>query len=236
MVSHELRTPLTSIRGSLGLLASGKLGALTDAGERMLDIAVHNTDRLVRLIGDILDVERIESGRFVPECVPTRVNEIVEDAALAMQAAAEKAGIAIDVEADELTVLADRDRTVQALTNLLDNALKFSPHGSRVRVRARRDGGAARFSIEDRGRGIAPEHLEVIFERFRQIDSSDTRRKGGSGLGLAIARGIVQQQSGRIWAESEQGRGSTFHFTLPLATSPGAATAPAADVAEGARV
>lgn len=231
MVSHELRTPLTSIRGALGLMASGKLGALTDAGERMLRIAVQNTDRLVRLIGNILDVERIESGRFVPECVPTDVRGIVAEGMLAMTSAAEKVGITLESEVAELTVLADHDRTVQALTNLLDNAIKFSPDGSRVRVRVRRDGGVARFSVEDEGRGIAPEHIEVIFERFRQIDSSDTRRKGGSGLGLAIARGIIQQQNGRVWAESEPASGSTFHFTLPLVT---AETVQPAEATEGA--
>jgi PAS domain S-box-containing protein len=232
VVSHELRTPLTSIRGSLGLLASGKLGALTDGGARMLDIAVQNTDRLVRLINDILDVERIESGHAELERTRIPVRELVRESVLGVQGAAEKAGIEIKTDVGPFEVEADRDRVVQALTNLLGNALKFSPVGANVRVEVRRDGTFARFSVIDQGRGIPADHLEVIFDRFKQVDSSDARGKGGSGLGLAISRGIVQQHGGTIWAESELGQGSRFHFTIPLAARDGAVDEPDADERE----
>jgi PAS domain S-box-containing protein len=216
VVSHELRTPLTSIRGSLGLLATGRLGAVNDTGRRMLEIAVQNTDRLVRLINDILDVERTESGNVVLDIRWTGTTELVREAVHAVHGAAERRNIAIESATEPLDIQVDSDRIVQTLTNLLGNALKFSPHDSVIRVSARRVGGEVVFEVSDQGRGIQAQHLEVIFDRFRQVDSSDARNSGGSGLGLAISRGIVMQHGGRIWAESEVGRGSTFRFALPL--------------------
>jgi|GEM_PF-1379648 len=213
VVSHELRTPLTSLRGSLGLLGSGKLSGVQ--AQRMLDVAVQNTDRLVRLINDILDTERLESGAVVMEPRPVGSGELVAQAAEAIRGLADRAGVALVVEADDLVVNADPDRVMQVLVNLLSNAVKFSPPGSRVRVRAELRGDEVLFAVDDRGRGIPADKLEHIFERFRQVDSSDAREKGGSGLGLPIARTIVQQHGGRIWASSEPGAGSTFWFTLP---------------------
>jgi CheY-like chemotaxis protein len=128
-----------------------------------------------------------------------------------------EAGIELRTEVEELEVLADPDRIVQALTNLLGNAVKFSPPDGTITLAVRRRGRDAAFSVRDEGRGIPPEKLEAVFERFRQVDSSDRREKGGTGLGLAITREIVQRSGGRIWADSEAGRGATFVFTLPLA-------------------
>jgi PAS domain S-box-containing protein len=217
VVSHELRTPLTSIRGSLGLLASGQLGDVAPRGQRMLDIAVQNTDRLVRLINDILDVERMASGKAVMHRADVEVARVVRDAVDAVQGSAQKASVRITVEEPPpFTLYADADRLVQTLTNLLSNAIKFSPAGGAVRLCARQHGRDVRFTVEDEGRGIPAEHLDRIFERFHQVDSSDARGMGGTGLGLAICRSIVDHHDGRIWAESEPGTGSRFHFTIPL--------------------
>jgi PAS domain S-box-containing protein len=220
VVSHELRTPLTSIRGSLGLLAAGKLGEVPEKGRRMLDIAVQNTDRLVRLINDILDIERIESGRVTMELRPTDAAELAHQAVEVMNPMAEKAGVRLFAWADRQPLDADPDRILQVLTNLLSNAIKFSPPGGEVSVTVERQGAELRFVVADQGRGIPEDRLESIFERFQQVDSSDARDKGGTGLGLAICRSIVQQHGGRIWAQSVPGEGSTFTFTLPAGALP----------------
>jgi signal transduction histidine kinase len=217
IAGHELRTPLTSIRGSLGLLAGGLVGELPAEAADMVALAVDNTDRLVRLVNDILDIERMDAGHLPLERAPVGVGELVRQSAQALQATAEDAGVRLRVEVEELEVCADGDRVVQTLVNLLGNAIKFSPPGSVVTVAVARSEGCARFSVTDSGRGIPPEQLDSIFERFNQVDASDTRERGGSGLGLAIARGIVESHGGHLWAESTPGQGSSFRFTLPLA-------------------
>ncbi|MBX6770498.1 MAG: response regulator [Chloroflexi bacterium] len=214
VVSHELRTPLTSIRGALGLLASGLVGSLPERGQQMLAIAVKNTDRLVRLINDILDIERIESGKVVMQKQPCRLPDLFQQAVEAVQGSAERSGVRILTTPVEAWVEADPDRIVQVLTNLLGNAIKFSPENGTVWLSAAREGGTVVIRVRDQGRGIPSEKLEVIFERFQQVDASDAREKGGAGLGLAICRSIIQQHGGRIWAESTPGQGSTFLFTL----------------------
>jgi signal transduction histidine kinase/CheY-like chemotaxis protein len=216
VVSHELRTPLTSIRGSLGLLASGKLGTLEESGQRMLEIAAQNTDRLVRLINDILDIERIASGTITMEPDTVSVHRLVTQAVQTVQGVAEKGGIRLRVQPVNTVLRADGDRVVQVLTNLLSNAIKFSDAGSTVSLEAVEENGSMRFTVTDNGRGIPADKLESIFERFQQVDASDSREKGGTGLGLSIARSIVQQHGGDIWVESTPGNGSSFHFTIPL--------------------
>jgi PAS domain S-box-containing protein len=220
-VSHELRTPLTSIRGALGLLSSGLLGAVTDKAHRMLSIAVTNTDRLVRLINDILDLEKMSSGKVELNQRVTNAAEVVRDAVDVVRAVADRAGVTIRVGEMEDSLWVDRDRIVQTLTNLIGNAVKFSNPGSSVQLTGSRDGAFFRFSVQDRGRGIPPGKLDAIFERFQQVNATDSRDKGGTGLGLAISRSIIAAHGGRIWVESDEGRGSTFHFTVPLATQPG---------------
>jgi len=215
VVSHELRTPLTSIRGSLGLLASGALGPVPANGQRMLDIAVSNTDRLVRLINDILDMERIESGSMAMERRRVEVRGLVRSATEQMEAMASGAAVHIHLDLTDAEVWADPDRGMQTLTNLLSNAIKFTDPGRSILVGAERRGEEVLFSVRDQGRGIPADRLDVIFERFQQVDSSDAREKGGTGLGLPICRSIVEQHGGRIWVESTVGVGSTFYFTLP---------------------
>ncbi|HLM85414.1 MAG TPA: ATP-binding protein [Solirubrobacteraceae bacterium] len=217
VVGHELRTPLTSIRGSLGLLAGGLLGELPKDAANMLALAVLNTDRLIRLVNDILDIERMDSGHLPLERAAVGAQELVRSSAQALDATAVQAGVRLRTDVEELTVCADADRVVQALVNLLGNAIKFSPSDGFVTVAVSRGDGCALFSVKDSGRGIPADQLDSIFERFKQVDVSDAREKGGSGLGLAIARGIVESHGGHLWAESIPGQGSTFCFTLPLA-------------------
>ncbi len=214
-VSHELRTPLTSIRGSLGLLSSGILGEVNDKAANLLRIALANSDRLVRLINDILDLERIQSGREPLAFRPVQLAELVRQAIDGMQPVAEAGGVRLIHDSTEAEIAADPDRLLQVLTNLLSNAIKFSPPNSTVSVMLRPGASGVTVSVIDQGRGIPADKLEAIFGRFQQVDASDSRQKGGSGLGLAICRTIVLQHSGRIWAERNPLRGSTFRVFLP---------------------
>lgn len=214
-VSHELRTPLTSLRGALGLLAGGALEARPEKSRQMLEIAINNTDRLVRLVNDILDLERISSGKSELHSTMVSAEDLLRKAVGTQQARTPKPNTRIFYAANGVSVWADPDRVLQALDNLLSNAIKFSPPGGEVHLSARNlDDQEALFEVSDNGQGIAPEKLEHIFERFHQGDASDTRTLGGTGLGLAICRSIVNQHGGRIWATSTPGKGTTFHFTL----------------------
>jgi PAS domain S-box-containing protein len=215
-VSHELRTPLTSLRAALGLIAGGALQNRPDKLQHMLEIAIGNTDRLVRLVNDILDLERIGSGQAELHYTMCSVDDLLRRAAGLQQTAATKSNIAISFNAAGVSVWADPDRVLQTLTNLISNAIKFSAPGSSIALSARNlDETEAEIEVRDHGRGIPEDKLEQIFERFQQVDASDSRAMGGTGLGLAICRSIVQQHGGRIWATSTLGEGATFHFTLP---------------------
>jgi CheY-like chemotaxis protein len=226
VVSHELRTPLTSIRGSLGLLGAGGLGELSPQAARMVSIAMDSSDRLTRLINDILDIERIQSGRLSMSLVPQQASELLDKTALEMDGFARAADVLVEVGSSDGTVLADADRVVQTLTNLVGNAVKFSPRGGVVRLEAVAGPTEVVFAVHDAGRGIPEDKLEAIFEPFEQVDSSDSRQKGGTGLGLAISRGIVEQHGGRIWAESVEGEGTTVRFSLPRVAAVDAPEAP----------
>jgi signal transduction histidine kinase/CheY-like chemotaxis protein len=223
-VSHELRTPLTSIRGALGLLSSGVLGKVDDKAANLLRIASTNTDRLVRLINDILDLERMESGRAPLQIRRCSVRDVVSQAADTMNAMAEANSVRLELVPEltdvPLSLDADPDRIQQVLTNLLSNAIKFSPPGSVVRIVTGSDGNNLVVQVEDAGRGVPTDKLETIFDRFGQVEASDARQKGGTGLGLAICRSIVAQHGGSIWAErndsSGKGRaGTTVIMRLP---------------------
>ena len=219
-VSHELRTPLTSIRGALGLLFSGILGEMNDKAANLLRIASTNSDRLVRLINDILDLERIQSGREPLAFRPVKLAEIVHQAIDGMAPVAEAAGVQLIHDTTKVEIAADPDRLLQVLTNLLSNAIKFSPPSSTISVMLRPGANGVTLSVIDQGRGIPEDKLEAVFGRFQQVDASDSRQKGGSGLGLAICRTIVAQHSGRIWAERNPVRGTTFRVFLPYKPAP----------------
>lgn len=220
VVSHELRTPLTSIRGSLGLLAGGALGQLSPKAQRMVDIAVNNTDRLVRLLNDILDIERMESGRVSLNVSDTEVSALMTSALDIVKPLAEKSKVLLEGHPLESPLRADPDRVVQTLVNLLSNAVKFSSEGQTVTLSVRLVDQSVEFTVSDQGRGIPADKLDAVFGRFQQVDASDARVKGGTGLGLAICKSIVTQHGGHIGVESELGKGSRFSFTLPLAGPP----------------
>ena len=227
VVSHELRTPLTSVRGSLGLLASGALGPLGADAQRMAEVAVSSTDRLVRLVNDLLDLERIESGKVQLTLRPVAVDKLFRDAATAVEGMAERAGVTVRLQPVEGIVTVDADQMLQAIANLLSNAIKFSVEGQAVDVIAERQLGSFSIRVVDRGRGIPPAMQNRIFEPFQQVDSSDARERGGTGLGLPIVRSIVSRHGGDVTLESTPGVGSTFTLTIP--TRPDRDAAPGED-------
>lgn len=220
-VSHELRTPLTSIAGSLGLLSGGAAGPLPEKAARLIQIAQANSQRLVRLINDILDIEKIESGKLRLELAPLDLRVIAERSIEGVQGYARELGVAVILgDAETAPVRGDADRLIQVVTNLLSNASKFSPAGGTVTVTVDRETRLARLSVIDQGPGIPESFRTRIFSKFAQADGSDTRAKGGTGLGLAIAREIAERHGGRLWFESAEGEGATFHLDLPLADLP----------------
>jgi DNA-binding response OmpR family regulator len=214
-VSHELRTPLTSIRGSLGLLSTGLLGELNEKAANLLRIAVNNSDRLVRLINDILDLERMESGRAPLSFRPCSISELAQQAIEAVTPVADNASVKLILRTEAVEFVADPDRLQQVITNLLSNAIKFSPPDSIVTVTIEKSDEGVSLCVADEGRGIPEDKLETIFDRFQQVDASDSRQKGGTGLGLAICRTIVDQHGGRIWAEQKPTGGAIFRMFLP---------------------
>lgn len=223
-VSHELRTPLTSIAGSLGLLAGGAAGPLPEKATRLIHIAQSNSQRLVRLINDILDIEKIESGKLRLELAALDLREVAARSIEGLRGYADQLGVTLNLsEGEAAPVRGDPDRLIQVVTNLLSNAAKFSPSGGEVRVTVDAETRLARLSVTDHGPGIPDSFRSRIFSKFAQADGSDTRAKGGTGLGLAIAREIAERHGGRLWFESAPGEGATFHLDLPLAAaSPGA--------------
>ncbi len=217
-VSHELRTPLTSIAGSLGLLAGGAAGELPARAGRLVGIAHANSQRLVRLINDILDVEKIESGQMTFSMEAVDLTDLVKRALDAMNGLAGELGVKMVLTTpDVVEVRGDADRLMQVVTNLLSNAAKFSPPGESVEVSvARVEDGRVRVSVRDHGPGVPEGFRERIFSKFAQADGSDTRKLGGTGLGLAISREIVERHGGRISFDSPPGEGATFHVDLPI--------------------
>lgn len=218
-VSHELRTPLTSIAGSLGLLAGGAAGPIPEKAGRLIGIAQANSQRLVRLINDILDVEKLEAGKLELDLRPLDLRDIAVRSIEGTRGYAETLGVTLTLmDGDGAPVRGDADRLVQVVTNLLSNAAKFSPQGGDVTITVYPEARIARLSVVDQGPGIPEAFRSRIFSKFAQADSSDTRAKGGTGLGLAIARDIAERHGGRLWFESTEGEGATFHLDLPLAT------------------
>ncbi|NMG10017.1 hypothetical protein DP117_25270 [Brasilonema sp. UFV-L1] len=215
IVSHELRTPLASIRGSLGLLAAGVLKNQPETSQQMLEIAASDTERLVRLVNDVLDLERLEANKvFLVKqwCdAATLMRQCVET----MRSLAAENNITLSILPCSVQVWGGPDQIIQTLVNLVSNAIKFSPPKTTVTLSVELLADHVLFKVQDQGRGIPSDKLEAIFGRFQQVDASDSRQKGGTGLGLAICRSIVQQHGGGIWVESVLTKGSVFYFTLP---------------------
>ncbi len=219
VVSHELRTPLTSIKGSLQMLDSGLVGDLAPDQAELVAMAVKNSDRLSELVNDILDLERLDAGRLplVPEAVGARAlaASVVESLSGAARAADVPLHLEVDQSEPDALVWVDPHRMAQVLSNLLGNAVKFSEHGSPIRVRVAGDAETVTISVADSGRGIPADQLDAVFERFGQVDAGDSRRDSGTGLGLAIAREITIRSGGEITVSSTVGVGTTFTVALP---------------------
>jgi len=216
-VSHELRTPLTSIRGSLRLLKSGVAGDLPQEGIQLVDIADRNTDRMLNVLNDILDFEKIVAGKMEMEMAAVHLDEFVREAI------AVNSGYAVEhhvnFKAGKLpegaVITGDRNRLMQVMSNLMSNAAKFSPEGEDVVISVSDRGDAWRISVADKGPGIPPESREKVFESFAQLEPADGKPRKGTGLGLAITRRIIKLHAGHIDFESTLGEGTTFHIDLP---------------------
>jgi signal transduction histidine kinase len=217
MVSHELRTPLTSIRGSLGLLQGGIVGEIPPKAASLVSIALNNSDRLVRLVNDILDIEKIESGRMEFRFERHDLTEIAKEAITANTAFADQHDVrfVMDGMHENALVVADRDRITQVLTNLLSNAAKFSSTGGKVIVSVFRKGTGIQVEVADRGQGIPKDFKDRVFNKFAQADSSDNREGNGTGLGLSISKTIIEKHGGRISFRAREDLGTVFFFHLP---------------------
>ncbi|MFC4159321.1 PAS domain S-box protein [Chitinimonas lacunae] len=217
IVSHELRTPLTSIRGSLGLVNGGVVGQLPDRAQELIDIAYKNSERLVRLINDILDIEKIESGKLRLDMHTTEVMPLVEQALQANLGYANQFGVTLSLIAavPGLQCEVDIDRFGQIMANLLSNAIKFSPRGGNVEVAALVHQDRLRVEVRDHGQGMPKDFRDTVFEKFSQADATDARRRHGTGLGLAITKSLVESMRGSIGFDSDEGAGTTFWFELP---------------------
>lgn len=216
-VSHELRTPLTSIKGSIGLILGGVAGEVHDEIAELLTIAQNNTDRLIKLINEMLDVSKIESGKIQMNKESVSLDTLVKKALEGIKSYANECQVKLKCQIPEYMplVLADRDRIDQVITNLLSNAIKFTPAGGVVSLEVDDEPGFVTISVADTGIGIPHGQLEKIFDKFHQVDQSSIRQRGGTGLGLSICYAIVSEHGGKIWAESTEGEGSAFYFSLP---------------------
>jgi signal transduction histidine kinase/DNA-binding response OmpR family regulator len=216
-VSHELRTPLTSIRGSLGLIMGGAMGDVPKEMAPLLDIANKNSERLIRLVNDILDTEKIEAGKMIFHFSKTNLAKLIEQAVIGNKSYADKYNIKYEFVSvvPDIQIKLDSDRIRQVLDNLLSNASKFSKSGGKVLVTMDRHDDNIRVSITDSGAGIPEEFQSQIFSKFYQADSSDMREKGGTGLGLSICKAIIESHNGKIGFNSTPNVGTTFYFELP---------------------
>ena len=219
-VSHELRTPLTSVGGSLGLLAAGAVGPLEEKQRRLVEIARSNCERLIRLINDILDIEKIESGKMEFDLRRMQIAPLVHRTTAALAGFADQHSVTLKpvLPPWPQCIVGDPDKLEQLLTNLISNAIKHAPEGSEVEVFCVQDGGKLRVEVRDRGAGVPQEFRSRIFGKFAMADASDSRAKGGTGLGLAIAREIARRHGGEIGFDDREGGGTVFHLGLPLAT------------------
>jgi signal transduction histidine kinase/DNA-binding response OmpR family regulator len=223
VVSHEVRTPLTSIKGSLELLGDDRFLQLPPPQKELLGICQANTERLITLINDILDFSKLEASKLPMTMEPVDLKHVLSEVVENIRNLAAMKKVEIDVRVDDSTGSVDADpmRVGQVVTNLVGNAIKFSPEGAHVEIFASGDESLVTVSVKDYGRGIAPRDLNRLFQRFAQLDSSTTRKAGGTGLGLVISKGIVEQHGGKIWVESALDQGSTFSFSLPRRRSQG---------------
>jgi len=219
MISHDLRTPLTSIGGTLTLIQEGIYGEISEGGTKRVVDAQRNVERLINLVSDLLDLEKLEAGKLTMELEPCDVHEIIESSVGSVKSYAEQKGVSLHVDSPGAAITADSDRLVQVLVNLISNAVKFSPVGGNVYVSSSASNGHVSMFVKDEGRGIPKEFQDSIFEKFQQVAVSDGKRSMGSGLGLAICKAIVESHNGQIGVESDGATGSTFWIKLPAVQS-----------------
>lgn len=218
MLTHDLRTPLAAIKGSLEMLEAGKTGELGQSTLRIVTLAQRNSDRMMTLINDLLDVEKIKAGMITLKTDRISVQDLLDDAAENVQGWLAEHGVKIEVECANLYVQVDEDKIARVLANLVANAMRYSCDGKTIQLSAKAAGdGFVVISVRDEGIGIAKEFQETIFERFHQAKSIAGAKQSGSGLGLTICRALVDMHGGKIWVVSEEGKGSTFQFTVPVA-------------------
>jgi signal transduction histidine kinase len=218
-MSHELRTPLNAVIGFSEVLLQRMFGELNDKQDEYLKDIYASGQHLLSLINDILDLSKIEAGRMELAPAPFHLPTALENAVTLVKERAGRHGIVLQVDVDPRLgeVVGDERKIKQVLLNLLSNAVKFTPEGGRISLKASRTDGAVEIAVTDTGIGIAPEDQAAIFEEFRQVGTDETRKQEGTGLGLTLAKKFIELHGGRIWVESELGRGSTFTFTLPVA-------------------
>ncbi len=216
-VSHELRTPLTAIKGYSDLLLSPAVGTLSEQQHRFLQIVQNNANRLVALINDLLDISRIESGRLELEIRPVQMESVIREVADMIQPQCDQKGLRLVVAAEPgvKPVLGDKKRLIQVVTNLASNACRYTPAGGQIKLALSFHDGAVRVDVVDTGIGIAPEDQAKVFQRFYRVNNPIVQEASGTGLGLPITKMLVEMHGGRMWVESEVGRGSTFTFILP---------------------
>lgn len=217
MVTHDLRAPLTSVTGILTFLEQGALGQMNEKGKEMAARTKRDCNNMLRLLNDMLQLEKIEVGSFELSCSSVTLNVMAKDAIESVRPAAEAKRVSISDHLVNTTCWGDVQRLNQVLTNLLTNAIKYAPEGSRIEVRMRDKDNFVIVEVADQGRGIPQNKIKRIFEKFEQVEASDAREKGGTGLGLAICKAIVSQHGGEIGVESIEGQGSTFWFAIPKA-------------------
>jgi signal transduction histidine kinase len=215
MISHDLRTPLTSVQACLTLLTTGMYGELSEQGTENVQMAEGNVTRLISLINDLLDIEKMESGKLKMELTGCSIGDVFDRSLAAVVSFAQQQQVSLVMERTDLRAIADGDRLVQVLVNLIANAIKFSPKDSQVTVSAQDKEEMIVVRVSDQGRGIPSEFRQSIFERFQQVKGSDAKVKGGSGLGLAICKAIIEGHSGEIGVDSEENKGSCFWFSVP---------------------
>lgn len=228
-VSHELRTPLTLIKVAAATLARGDANLSATKSAQMHQRIDSGIERLIRMVEDLLAYSRLEAGRLRLDCEETDLGALVEQTALALAPLATPKGVRVECEiAPHLPLIwADPARIAQIVINLVENAIKFTPAGGRIRVSVRENGGQLIVEVDDTGEGIPPDHLPKIFERFYQVDRTMRRQHGGTGLGLAVVKSLAELHGGTVWAESQVGQGTVFWVRLPLRDAPVAQESPA---------
>lgn len=218
VVSHELRTPLAPINESVSLMLEGLTGEINDRQKKFLETIKRNSERLGRLINDVLDFQKLESGmvRFMPG--QNSINDVIREVYQTMVIMGKEKGLSFDLElADDIPPISfDRDKITQVLTNLVSNAIKFTEAGGRIKITAAREDSTVHVAVMDTGFGIKKEDIPNLFQNFHQLDTAREKKLGGTGLGLAISKEIILRHKGKIWAESEFGKETAFHFVLPI--------------------